>query len=221
MVSVTLTLILDGSGRISLVNPQTAGDLRQKPHSSLQLLYRDRIKRLEVRRIVQEAFDCHFVVDPTHLGLLRIRLSSRAPANDIEEQGIHEEAFRFHENASRSSRPVMALRRFVGIVTEMIAGDPRIILVDEPEAFLHPSLSRLLGYEVSRAAKSAEKRVFASTHSPAFVMGCIQSGAPVNIVRLTYRGGVSTARLLPSAEILKLMRHPLLRSTNVLAGLFL
>jgi len=51
-------------------------------------------------------------------------------------------------------------------------------------------------------------------------MGCIQSGAPVNIVRLTYRAGVATARLLPSADILKLMRNPLLRSTGVLSGLF-
>jgi hypothetical protein len=51
-------------------------------------------------------------------------------------------------------------------------------------------------------------------------MGCIQSGAPINIVRLTYRGGVATARLLPSAEILELMRNPLLRSTGVLTGLF-
>lgn len=53
-----------------------------------------------------------------------------------------------------------------------------------------------------------------------FVMGCIQSGAPVNIIRLTYRAGVATARLLPSNEISELMRNPLLRSTNVLNGLF-
>jgi hypothetical protein len=51
-------------------------------------------------------------------------------------------------------------------------------------------------------------------------MGCIQSGAPLNIVRLTYRDGVATARLLPSDDLLKLMRNPLLRSTGVLSGLF-
>ena len=51
-------------------------------------------------------------------------------------------------------------------------------------------------------------------------MGCIQSGAPLNIIRLTYRGGVATARVLPSTQILELMRHPLLRSTGVLSGLF-
>ncbi len=101
-----------------------------------------------------------------------------------------------------------------------MAGDPRVILIDEPEAFLHPSLVFKLGLEVSRAALSEDKRVFASTHSPAFVMGCIQSGAPVTIVRLTYREGIATARVLPSTEILELMRHPLLRSTGVLGGLF-
>lgn len=77
-----------------------------------------------------------------------------------------------------------------------------------------------LAQEVARAALSADKRIFASTHSPQFVMGCIQSGAPVNIIRLTYRGGVATARILPSDEILELMRHPLLRSTGLLSGLF-
>jgi hypothetical protein len=51
-------------------------------------------------------------------------------------------------------------------------------------------------------------------------MGCIQSGAPVNIVRLTYRDGVPTSRILPNDDILKLMRNPLLRSTGVLSGLF-
>ena len=51
-------------------------------------------------------------------------------------------------------------------------------------------------------------------------MGCIQSGAPINIVRLTYRDNIATARLLASKELLALMRNPLLRSTRVLDGLF-
>ena len=112
------------------------------------------------------------------------------------------------------------MKAFTGIITEVMAGDPSVILVDEPEAFLHPSLASKLAQEVARAALSADKRIFVSTHSPQFVMGCIQSGAPVNIIRLTYRAGVATARVLPSNEILELMRHPLLRSTGLLSGLF-
>jgi ABC-type cobalamin/Fe3+-siderophores transport system ATPase subunit len=214
------TLILDGRNRINLVNQQGGGDLQQAPQSSFQVLFRDDAKRHEVRRIVSEAFGSYFVIDPTSLGQLRIRLSQRAPVNDLEERGIHAEAVQFHANAQLIDQASDGVKAFTGIVTEVMAGDPRVLLIDEPEAFLHPSLASKLGYEVSRAALSAEKRVFISTHSPTFVMGCIQSGAPVNIIRLTYRGGVATARVLPSGEILELMRNPLLRSTGVLSGLF-
>lgn len=214
------TLILDGRSRINLVNKQAAGDLQQAPQSSFQVLFRDDSKRNEVRRIVFEAFGTHFVIDPTSLGNLRIRLSLRPPKDDREERGIHAEAVEFHSSAQLIDHASDGVKAFTGIITEVMAGDPRALLIDEPEAFLHPSLASKLGYEVSRAALSSDKRVFVSTHSPAFVMGCIQSGAPVNIIRLTYRAGVSTARVLPSGEILELMRNPLLRSTGVLSGLF-
>jgi ABC-type cobalamin/Fe3+-siderophores transport system ATPase subunit len=215
-----LTLMLDGRSRISLVGQQTAGDLQRPPESSFQVLFRDDTKRHEVRRIVLDAFGRHFVLDPTHLGQLRIRLSERAPRDDIEERGIHADAVRFHAAAQVIDEASDGVKAFTGIVTEVMAGDPSVVLVDEPEAFLHPSLASKLAQEVARAALSADKRVFVSTHSPQFVMGCIQSGAPVNIIRLTYRAGVATARVLPSDEILELMRHPLLRSTGLLSGLF-
>jgi len=215
-----LTLMLDGSSRIGLVGQQGAGDLQRPPESSFQVLFRDDAKRHEVRRIVFDAFSRHFVLDPTHLGQLRIRLSDRAPRDDMEERGIHADAVRFHASAQVIDEASDGVKAFTGIITEVMAGDPNVVLVDEPEAFLHPSLASKLAQEVARAALSADKRVFASTHSPQFVMGCIQSGAPVNIIRLTYRGGVATARILPSDEILELMRHPLLRSTGLLSGLF-
>jgi len=214
------TLILDGRNRINLVNQQGGGDLQQAPQTSFQVLFRDDAKRHEVRRIVFEAFGSYFVIDPTSLGQLRIRLSQRAPSNAMEERGLHTEAVQFHTNAQLIDQASDGVKAFTGIVTEVMAGDPRVLLIDEPEAFLHPSLASKLGYEVARAALSADKRVFVSTHSPMFVMGCIQSGAPVNIIRLTYRDGVATARVLPSDEILELMRNPLLRSTGVLSGLF-
>lgn len=169
---------------------------------------------------MEEAFGTYFVIDPTLLGQLRIRLSDRAPVDEIEEKGLHQKAMEFHAAASQIENSSDGVKAFVGIVMELYAGDPKVLLVDEPEAFLHPALASKLGYEISRAALQSDKRIFVSTHSPTFVMGCIQSGAPVNIVRLTYRSGSATARLLPSNEILEMMRNPLLRSTNILNGMF-
>jgi hypothetical protein len=138
----------------------------------------------------------------------------------MTERGIHEEAVSFHAGAQLIDLGSDGLKAFTGMMTEIIAGDPSVLLIDEPEAFLHPALQFILGQEVSRATASSKKRLFVSTHSPNFVMGCVQSGAPITLVRLTYRDGVATARTLASGDILRLMRNPLLRSTRVLTGLF-
>ena len=135
------TLMLNGQNRIALVNQQSAGDMQQIPQSSFQSLFRDDQKRHEVRRIVYEAFGVHFVLDPTHLGHLRARLANRAPVNDLEERGIHQEAVDFHSQALLIDQASDGVKAFAGIVTEVVAGDPRVILIDEPEAFLHPALA--------------------------------------------------------------------------------
>lgn len=214
------TLRIDGGSRISLVNDQPAGDLQGNPQNSFSVLFKDNKKRAEVRRIIFDAFKKYFVIDPTHLGLLRIRLSDIAPINNIQECGIHSEAISFHKQALNISSASDGVKAFTGIITTIIAGDPKVILIDEPEAFLHPSLATNLGKEVSNSVSSGSKNLFVSTHSSNFLMGCIQSGAPINIIRLTYSNNIPTARLLPSDKVLKLMRHPLLRSTGVLNGLF-
>lgn len=214
------TIILDGKNRINLVNQQGAGDLQNEPQSSFQVLFRDDDKRKEVRRIIEDAFGSYFVLDPTHLGQLKIKLSSIAPETDLLERGIHKEAVDFHAAAQPIEQASDGVKAFTGMITEIYSGDPEVLLIDEPEAFLHPPLSYKLGKEISEASVGTDKRIFVSTHSSNFVMGCIQSGAPVNIVRLTYRDGVPTARVLPNDDILRLMRNPLLRSTGVLEGLF-
>jgi len=214
------TIILDGKNRINLINQQGAGDLQEPPHSSFQVLFRDDVKRVEVRRIIHDAFNNYFTIDPTNLGQLRIKLSKREPSSLMEERGIHDDAVKYHAEALPIEQASDGVKAFTGMITEIIAGDPKVLLIDEPEAFLHPSLSYKLGKEIAHASVGTDKRIFVSTHSPNFVMGCIQSGTPVNIVRLTYRDEVATAIVLPNDDTLRLMRNPLLRSTGVLEGLF-
>jgi energy-coupling factor transporter ATP-binding protein EcfA2 len=214
------TLRLDGQSRLALVGDQPAGDLQSTASNHLAHLFVNNELRAQVRRIVYEAFDKYFVIDPTNVGQLRIRLSEREPSDEREEKGWEQRSIDFHRRAVEVRFASDGVKAFVGIITTLLAGDPRIILIDEPEAFLHPALSHALGKEISRSLGSTEKRLFVATHSSSFLMGCIQSGVPVNIVRLTYNFNPPTARLLPPDRILKLMRHPLLRSTGVLNGLF-
>ncbi len=214
------TLRLGGGNRINLIIEQGGGDLQGQPQNILQVLFQNNIKRQEVRRIIYDAFKKYFVIDPTKLGKLRIRLSDKPPTDDIQERGIHQDAVDFHNKALDINLASDGVKAFTGIITTIIAGDPKVILIDEPEAFLHPSLASNLGKEVSNSVNGSFKNLFVSTHSANFLMGCIQSGVPINIIRLTYSNNSPTARILPSEKVLKLMRHPLLRSTGVLNGLF-
>ena len=214
------TLLLDGQGRMQLAREQQGGNLQSPPLNSLSALFSDDKKRSEVRRIVHDAFGLYFVIDPTDLGKLKVRLSENSPINEMQERGVHADAVDFHGKAKKIDELSDGVKAFTGIVLEVVAGDPMVLMIDEPEAFLHPSLSYKLGKEVSIKASSQNKNIFVSTHSSNFIMGCVQSGVPINIIRLTYSQGVATARLLPDEKLLQLMRNPLLRSTGVIDGLF-
>lgn len=213
-------LFLDGPSRIKLVNQQNAGDLQAPPSTSLQDLFNDDEKRERVRGILTDAFGEFFVIDPTNLGQLRIRMSEQAPEQSTLERGIDQAAVDFHRAATPITEKSDGVKAFTGIISEIMAGDPSVLLIDEPEAFLHPSLSFKLGKQVALQTQGTKKKVFASTHSASFVRGCIQSGAAANIVRLTYRNGKATARILQHEELVTLMRDPLLRSSSAVQGLF-
>ena len=69
----------------------------------------------------------------------------------------------------------------------ILSADHRVMLIDEPEAFLHPVLARKLGVKLTELASERDANVLASTHSADFLMGCVESGN-VKVVRLTYSG---------------------------------
>jgi hypothetical protein len=210
---------LEGSNRLQMINAEGTGDLKQ-PVNKLQVLFTDEEKRQEVRRIVFDAFKTYFTLDPTSGGQLFIRLSDTEPTA-VLERSLTDEALDYHRNNLPIESTSDGVKAFIGLIISIIADDPKIITLDEPEAFLHPSLSFKLGKEIGNILKNdGSKRLFVATHSGNFLMGCIQSGVPINIVWLTYSNRVPTARLLPSEKISKLIKHPLLRSVGTLNGLF-
>jgi energy-coupling factor transporter ATP-binding protein EcfA2 len=215
-----LTVSMDGKSRLSLTDPQPAGDLLARPQNHLTRLFKNDVARQRVRDVVMDAFNQFFVIDPTGLGSLRIRMAARAPVDSTEEQALDQRSRDFHSAAIDISELSDGVRAFTGLVSALVSYDSQVILVDEADAFLHPPLAKKLGATMALLANERHSTVFASTHSPHYLMGCIESGAKLNIVRLTYQSGTPTARVLTNDRIRELMRDPLLRSTGVLAALF-
>lgn len=173
---------------------------------------------MKVRALVQDAFGLNFVVDPTQLGQFRIRLSKASPPAD--EQSLNESARSFYKQATHIKDASDGVQAFTGIVSAVMSGEFHTILVDEPEAFLHPPLARKLGKHLGTLAMERGGALLASTHSPDFLMGCVQATKDVRVVRLEYSDGKSRGRMVDPAQLERLFKSPLMRSANAIAGLF-
>jgi len=112
------------------------------------------------------------------------------------------------------------MRSFMGLMLYTMTASYFVIMVDEPEAFLHPPQAYMLGRTLV-GEKSATSQVVMATHSSDVLRGLLDSEeADVTIVRLSREGDVNHASVLRANEVKKLWSDPLLRYSNILDGLF-
>lgn len=209
---------LDGRSRFNLTNDMESGDLLSDPENTLSHLFQDDNARSQVRELIHDAFGLFFVVDPTNLGTLRIRLSQDAPPSD--EQSLNAEAREFYRKAVYIKDASDGVQAFAGIATAVLSGDYHTILIDEPEAFLHPPLARKLGKSLAKLVTGRGGALLASTHSSDFLMGCVQGSKDVRVVRLEYANGKSKGKIVDPGQLDAFFKNPLMRSANAISALF-
>lgn len=202
------------------MDQQGTGDLLGRPQNHLWALFADNKARSDVRRLVFNAFGKHFVSDPTQMQLFKIRMSDRAPSSDTEEQALDKKARGFHSKALPITEFGEGTQAFVGLISALLSLPQKIMLIDEPDAFLHPPLARRLGMNLVQLSQERDASLVVATHSSEFLMGCLESDATTSIVRLTFENGIATARALEPSYLAQLMKDPLLRSTGPLRALF-
>ncbi len=213
------TVRFDGRTRFLLTDPKPTGDLLSHPQNHLWALFQDDDARRRVRELTVEAFGLHFVIDPTAMTQFRVRMRRDAPKPE-EEQSLNQQARNFHRAALQIQDLSDGVQAFVGLVSAVMSLPHKIILIDEPEAFLHPPLARRLGANLTRLAQERKASLVVATHSPEFLIGCLETSDDLTVVRLTYEQGIATARTLSAATLSTMMKDPLLRSTGVLRALF-
>jgi hypothetical protein len=211
-------LRLDGRSRFNLTNDQQGGDLLSAAQNVLAHLFQNDEPRIKVRELVKDAFGLTFAIDPTNLGQLRIRLSREEALTD--EQSLNDTARKYYKRALHIKDSSDGVQAFTGIVTAVMSGEFHTVLIDEPEAFLHPPLARKLGKNLANIATQRSGALLASTHSSDFLMGCVQATRDVRVVRLEYTNGKSQGRVVDPADLEELFKNPLMRSANAISGLF-
>lgn len=217
----SLVVKLDGLTRLQLIDQKTLGDrIEQPPNNHLWSLFVNDKERAQVSKMVHNAFNRYFVLDAHNTGSVRIRLSANPPADNEEELGGGTRSREFHSKAALITEFSDGVKAYTGLTSAIAALPHKFILVDEPEAFLHPTLAKRLGNDLSSIAKNRKGNLFVATHSPEFLLGCLEATNQVNIVRLTYQEPNATTRKLNHQKVEELMQKPILRSSRVFSGLF-
>lgn len=214
-------LYLDGLSRLSMTGAARLEEFGREADSSVPILalLKNPERMALLRSLVMDALGAFLVIDmTTNAPSVLWRLSQDAPPEGIETS-FTEASNAYHVKADPLSEQSDGLHALVGMLMAIVAGDAGLVFIDEPEAFLHPPLVRKLARLFTQIARHLDRQFFIATHSPE-MLASAAVGVDVNVIRLTYRDRVPTARLLGSDTLRMLALDPLMRSESALSALF-
>ena len=112
------------------------------------------------------------------------------------------------------------MRAFTSILLYSFIVEHTVVLIDEPEAFLHPPQARLLGQMLATETPD-DRQIFIATHSGDLLRGILdKQNSRVRIIRIKREGDINRVTELNNQEIETLWRDPILRYSNILDGIF-
>ncbi len=211
-------LLADGTSRLTAGSSQQSFEVGIEPPSQpLHRIYLAVDLERELERMSHEAFGLHLMVDRLGGNKISLRLGSKPTADYVSGRPTQE----FIEQLRAMVRledQGDGVRAYIGLLLLILAGGAEVLLIDEPEAFLHPPQARLLGRVLADQARG--KQAFIATHSTDFLQGVLQSERPTTIVRVTRSGDTNHTAVLDENALKAFWSDSLLRHSNVLDGLF-
>lgn len=195
--------------------------LADRPSNAIHLLYMDDTAEARISRYFTRAFNKDLALFrsggrewPLYVG----RKPGFLPNEQSYEKGYIERFF-------KSMQPLQdqgdGMRSFATVLLELLAPQTQsILLLDEPEAFLHPPQARLLG-EIIVRERPKETQLFVSTHSADVLQGLLNAASGnLRILRLQRDGAINPTMELDKASVRRIAADPLMKFSNVLDGIF-
>lgn len=208
---------LDAGTRLQIAAfAPTHDPTQQTPQRLLQTLIDNEDAQKKLAVAFKDTFNMEIRLDYSMLAHLYLRVAKEFPI--------------IPEHPSRA-RPIMqrfgtldeqgdGFRSFAGVLLSILLSKGRVLLIDEPEAFLHPAQARRLGYWVSEYAREAGSQIVVATHNAHFLRGVLSSTGDVDVCRLNRIGDSTEFQIMGADAIENLSSSPLLSSQPVLESIF-
>ena len=186
----------------------------------LSRLFRDGTLEDELSQLAMQTFGIPLILDRINGNVLL-----RVGDVDIEVPQLNRPTLAYADAVA--ALPTLdsqgdGVKSFIGLALNVIAGHAQIMLIDEPEAFLHPGQARALGRWLASEAIRRDRQIFIATHDRDLLLGMLDGGAAstVHIVRVVRDTTGNKLYELPPKMISSVWADPVLRYSNVLQGLF-
>jgi ABC-type branched-subunit amino acid transport system ATPase component len=209
---------LDAESRFRLAAPAESYDTRSEaPSNALQEFFSGGSPVVEeLRKAFKDTFSMDIALD--WAAMRRLYLKVGAEFGTIPDTRTQLDALL--KDAQQLSQQGDGYRSFAGIALAVLAFPNRLLMIDEPEAFLHPAQTRSLGRWIAGKAKDRAAQVILASHSADFLLGVISADADATVIRLNRSDRGTTFHKIPSGTTAGLINSPLLSSQPVLDALF-
>jgi hypothetical protein len=181
--------------------------------SPLQRLLKDHAAEASLSEAVRHAFRVRVCVNRAGGSQLSLHLGQTTAAPRLDSAEYLAELKALPLVASQGD----GMRSFIGLMLTLTATSYPVVLIDEPEAFLHPPQARELGYQL--ATPSTQQR-FIATHSVDVLLGLLDRASSLVVIRLRRHENQTVAAVLDHDRITALWQDASLRYSNLLDGLF-
>lgn len=115
----------------------------------------------------------------------------------------------------------LGMRSVLGLLLKIFATQREILMVDEPEAFLHPPQAAALGGVLANIASSLDKQIILATHDRNLLNGLLKSNdTSVSIQRISRFGTESRLRSIDPQTLSNVRDKSLVRYSTLLDSVF-
>lgn len=208
--------------RLTLIPTARRIDPTEQPDHPLHDLMRSDQLRHNLERHVYDAFHFHTILDGWGQNIV-LRLSRTERQQDFE--ATSSDGFAPQDVLERiAAVPAVetqsdGVRSLVGMLLTVVTGKYPVVLLDEPEAFLHPPQARQAGRSLAELQR--EGQLVLATHSLDVLLGLIEANPEgVHIIRLTRANEKTSAHSLLPSKLWEVWNDPLLKFSRTLDGLF-
>lgn len=210
--------MLDAESRLELAKSTPSHDVAtEEPSNLLQLLYKNETIQAALDEAFSLTFNEHIAFDYTSLKNLYLRVGP--DFRTLPPRA--EDANRILNSSPTLDSQGDGMRSFAAVILSLLLTNERIILLDEPDAFLHPEQARRLGRWIGQHSKSSNQQIIVATHNSHFLQGMISAAANPQIYRLDRKNNESTKfNLIPANVVAKFGTDPLLSSQRVIESIF-